>query len=294
MVGAGPAGLASALTLSRALQNTVVFDGPQAYRNRDSPGVGAVLGRDGVLPADLRGLGRQEVAGYGYARFVDEKVQALEGDPRRGFTLTTAEGSLAKASVVLLACGMVDIFPDLPGLSAYWGSSIINCPFCHGYELRGKPWGIFVHRPEMLEAAEIYRTWTDDLIFFLEPGMEPDPARQEDLAAKGFGLERRRIRRFLGDDAGLSAVELEDGSLVARKAMVMWPHQKHCDLIASLDLETDAQGSVVVDQGFRTSRGGLYAAGDLLYQGHQNVNTAMHMGNLAAASMVFDLAKSRR
>ncbi len=292
VIGAGPAGLAAALTLSRALQDTIVFDAPDAYRNRDSPGVGAVLGRDGVLPQDLRGLGQQEIEGYGYARFVAEKVDGLEGDRQRGFTLVTAEGARAKASVVLLACGMVDIFPDLPGLSSFWGSSIINCPFCHGYELRQKPWGIFVHRPEMLEAAEIYRTWTDDLIFFLEPGMEPSLEREGELTAKGFGLERRRIRRFLGNAEGLSAVEVDDGTTVDRAAMVVWPHQKQCDLIANAGLALDDSGSVVVDEGYRTGVEGLYAAGDLLYQGHQNINTAIHMGNLAAATMVFDLAKT--
>ncbi len=292
VVGAGPAGLAAALTLSRSLQSTIVFDPEDRYRNRDSPGVGSVLGRDGLLPQDLRGLGRQEIEGYGYARFVDDGVARTEGDSGEGFLLTTEKGPRAKAQRVLLACGMVDIFPEVPGLSSFWGSSIINCPFCHGFELRGKPWGIYVHRLEMLDAAEIYRTWSEDLVFFLEPGMEPSQEREADLLAKGFGLERRRIRRFLGDEDGLKALRLEDGSEVERAAMVLWPHQRQCDLIASLALTLDDAGAVVVDEGYRTGIDGIYAAGDLLYQGHQNVNTAIHMGNLAAATMVFDLAKN--
>ncbi len=290
VVGAGPAGLAAALTLSRALQDTLVLDSG-GYRNRDSPGVGAVLGRDGVMPEDLRGLGRQEIEGYGFARFRQDAALTIAGAAPDGFLVTTASGQRIAADIVLLTCGMVDLFPELPGLSSFWGSSIINCPFCHGFELRGRPWGIFCDRPEMLAAAEIYATWTDDLIFYLQPGQEIAPEREQALRARGFGIERRPIARFLGDEAGLQALELADGSRVERRAMVLWPRQKQTDLLSGLGLDLDETGSLPVDEGFRTARPGLYAAGDLLYQGHQNVNTAIHMGNLAASTMVFDQAQ---
>lgn len=291
VIGAGPAGLAAALTLSRSLTPTIVLDATEPYRNRDSAGVNAVLGRDHIMPQDLRGVGRQEIEAYGYARFGEETVVSLKGGDDTGFTVETEAGSRYRVRALLLACGMVDEIPDIAGLSSFWGSSIINCPFCHGFELRQRPWGIFVHRPEMLDAAEIYGTWTDDLIFFLEPGQSPTPEREAQLRGRGFGVERRRIHRFVGDDGGLTGVVLEDGSEVTRQGFVMWPRQRHTGLIASLGLQQDDQGCVKVDEGFRTSRPGLYAAGDLLYQGHQNVNTAMHMGNLAAAAMVMDLAK---
>jgi len=125
--GAGPAGLAAALTLSRSLPPTVVFDSPTPFRNRDSPGVGAVLGRDLTLPGDLRGLGRQEIAAYGYARFIEAAVVGLEHDAA-GFTIATGDGGTIHAKTVVLACGMVDIFADLPGLAQFWGTSVVNCP----------------------------------------------------------------------------------------------------------------------------------------------------------------------
>lgn len=293
VIGAGPAGLAAALTLSRALQETLVLDTADAFRNRDSPGVGAVLGRDGAMPVDLRGLGRQEVEGYGFARFQTDAAVAIEGAAPEGLLVTTAGGQRIGAKVVLLACGMVDLFPELPGLSSFWGSSIINCPFCHGYELRGRSWGIFCDRPEMLAAAEIYATWSDDLIFFLQPGQEVEPAREAELKARGFAVERRPVARFLGDADGLQALEVADGSRVARRAMVLWPRQRQTALVAGLGLDLDAAGALRVDEGYRTARPGLYAAGDLLYQGHQNINTAVHMGNLAASAMVMDLAKAK-
>ncbi len=291
VIGAGPAGLAAALTLSRALQTTLVLDSAEPYRNRDSAGIGGLLGRDRVQPADLRGLGRQEIAAYGYARFAEEAVVAIEGSTPAGFTVTTAQGRRIAARAVLLACGMVDLFPALPGLSSFWGSSVINCPFCHGFELKDLPWGVYCQRPEMLEAAEIYAQWSRDLVFFIEPGQEPTRERDAALHAAGFRIERRRIRRLLGDAEGLQALELEDGSRVARRALVLWPQQRQSDLVQGLGLPLDESGALPVDSGFRTARAGLYAAGDLLYQGHQNVNTALQMGNMAAATMVMDLAK---
>ncbi len=291
VIGAGPAGLAAALTLARSLQTTLVLDPEAGYRNRDSPGVGSLLGRDLVQPADLRGLGRQEIEGYGYTRFLADTAASIEGAAPERFTVTTGNGRRIGAQVVLLTCGMIDLMPEVPGLGSFWGSHIINCPFCHGFELKGLPWGVFCDRPEMLAAAEIYATWTPDLIFFLQPGQEIEPAREAALSARGFGIETLPIQRFLGDESGLKAVELSDGSEVARQAMVLWPRQRQTDLVARLDLPLDESGSVTVDEGYRTAHPGLYAAGDLLYQGHQNVNTALHMGNLAASTMVFDLSQ---
>ncbi len=141
----------------------------------------------------------------------------------------------------------------------------------------------------MLAAAEIYATWTRDLIFFLEPGQEPQPERARTLEPKGFGIERRRIHRLLGDEASLRALEPEGGIQVAREALVLWPRQRQTDLVAGLELTLDESGSLKVDEGFHADRPGLYAAGDLLYQGHRNINTAIHMGNMAAATTVVEL-----
>lgn len=293
VVGAGPSGLAAALTLSRSLLSVAVLDGNASYRNRDSEGIGGLLGRDTVMPEDLRGLGRQEIEQYGCAHFTDIAVQSLSRDATGTFKIVAEDDTVIHSKTVLLSCGMVDIFPNLPGIESFWGSSIINCPFCHGFELRNRPWGVFANRPEMLAAAEIYRMWSEDLTFFIEPGQEPSQARQSELERLGLRLERRPIHRLVGDDTGLKSVALEDGDHVACEAMVLLPHQRHTDLVASLNLAQTEDGSISVDEGYRTAVPGLYAAGDLLYQGHQNVNTALHMGNLAAVSIVVDLAQQK-
>ena len=293
VVGAGPAGLAAALTLSRALQDTIVFDATGAPRNAASRFVGSLLGRDAIPPDELRRIAFGEIERYGFVQLRRQDVDRIEGSASQGFTILSAQGAPVTAERVLLACGVGDRFPKIDGLSRFWGATVINCPFCDGFEVRGRPWGVYVNRPEMLDVAEIYRTWTDDVILFLGAEMSIDDGREADLISKGFRVERRAIQRLLGDGSQLSAVEMVDGERIERAVLILWPLQSQTDLVRSLGIAFDDDGCVVVDSGFRTDIDGLYAAGDLVYSGHQNVNTAIHMGNMAAASIVLDISKAR-
>ncbi|MEM7119756.1 MAG: NAD(P)/FAD-dependent oxidoreductase [Pseudomonadota bacterium] len=290
IVGAGPAGLSAALTLVRSLRSVAVFDAPTPPRNAASPGIGGLLGREMVAPSDLKTTAMAELDGYGGARFVTQSVASVERDTGGGFVIVAEDGTTTRAARILLACGMVDRFPSIDGLQDYWGTSVIYCPFCHGFELRGGRWGVFVNRATMTDVAEIYLTWTNDLMLFLEPDIPLDADRQAALANKGIAVEHRRVTRLRGDGSGLEAIELEDGTLIDRTALVLWPMQAQTALVTALGPELDGDGYVVVDDGYRTSIDRLYAIGDLLYAGHQNVNTAIHMGALAAATMVLDRA----
>ena len=290
IVGGGPAGLAAALTLSRALQSSIVFDSAVLPRNAASPGVAAIIGRDNTPPEDLRAKAREEILSYGYASFSEQEILELAGTRETGFRLRTANGGEVHAKTVLLACGMLDLMPEIPGLEHFWGRSVINCPFCHGFELRGEPWAVLVNRPALLEVAPIYLTWSDDLLLLLEPDIPLSPQQEEELQAKGIAIERRTIRALKGEGSALTTIELADGTTLSRRCLVVWPHQKQTALVRGLDLPLNDEGAVVADTAFRTSLEGVYAAGDLLYAGHQNVNTAAHMGNMAAATMVLDLA----
>jgi thioredoxin reductase len=291
VIGAGPAGLAAALTLARSMQPTVVFDDGGPPRNAASPGVGSLLGRDKILPADLKRAGVEEIERYGHVEFVRRNVMRIEALPSGDIAITDDSGEVTEAATALLACGMVDELPPFDGIERFWGKSVINCPFCHGIELANRTWSVFVNRKEMLDVAEIYRMWTDDLTLIVDHGIKVKSKRENELAGKGIVLEFRRIRRLTGNGDELALIEFDDGTAMDYDALVVWPPQRHTDLVADLSLSLNDDGGVAVDDGYRTGVPGLYAAGDLLYAGHQNVNTALHMGNMAAAAMVLDLAK---
>lgn len=288
IVGAGPAGLAAALTLSRSMVNMVVLDAPQPARNAASPFVAALPGLDHRAPSYVRAAARQDIEAYGYADFLSEGVVDIQ-KAANGFILTLENDTTLAADVILLATGMLDSLPDLDGLEVLWGNSVINCPFCHGYEWKDRKWGIYAHRPEVIDAAEIYLNWTSDLTYFLAPDILLPNDREQVLLEKGIKLVRQLPQALSGTNNTLSHAHLPDGQQVALDCMLIFPRQKQVELVSRLGLELTDAGNVAIDDGYRTSLKNIYAAGDLTYSGHQNTPTAFHMGNMAAATIVMDL-----
>ena len=294
IVGGGPAGLAAALTLSRSMIRTVVLDAPASARNAASPHIGALPGHDLIKPAEFRNAIAAEIARYGYADAHATTVTSVSLAAGNGFCVTAIDGTQFRAQRLLLATGMVDIYPDVARLEEYWGRSVINCPFCQGFEVQGRAWGILADRPEMLEAAEVYRNWTEDLVLFVPPAVELAEQRALEIEAGGITIVRRSIVGLEGDGEQIREVTLDDGSAFERDVLLIWPYQRQCQIVDSLAPSMTEDGYVVVDDGFRTSLPKVYAAGDVLYGGHQNTNTAIHTGNLAAATMVFDICRPGR
>lgn len=292
IIGGGPAGLSAALTLSRSMMRTIIFDSPLPPRNDAARHVGGFPGMDMASPTQVRERIAEEIKGYGYAQIKSAEISSAKPDGN-GFSLSTQGGSRFHAERLLLTTGMVDIFPPIAGLNRLWGTSVINCPFCQGYEFEGRPWGVYVHRPEILAAAEVYRNWTRDIVLFVDPRIEVPAERAREIEALDIRIVNGSIEALQSSQGALSQVVLRDGKKVDREVLLVWPRQKQCDLVESLDLPLREGGYVEIDECYRTGRKGIYAAGDLTYGGHQNANTAIHMGNMAAAWLVFDLCQTQ-
>ncbi|MEM8563631.1 MAG: NAD(P)/FAD-dependent oxidoreductase [Pseudomonadota bacterium] len=286
VIGGGPAGLSAALTLARALVPTLLIDSPNAPRNAESSSAGGVPGRDGLTPNDLRESIRKDIAPYGYTDFLDAQVRSIEADSD-DYVVVTDEHRI-QGSRVLLASGMLDCLPDIDGLASRWGHSVLHCPFCEGFPYRNKRWTVYAYRPEVLASAEIYRNWTDRLTLVIPSDIELTSERESALTALGIDLHRAEVTALAGEGSTLSLITLSDGTELVSDAMLIWPRQQVTALIQQLKLKSDENGYVEVDAQFRSSLPGIYAAGDLVYRDHQNINTAMHMGNLAAATIVMD------
>ncbi|MEM9635643.1 MAG: NAD(P)/FAD-dependent oxidoreductase, partial [Pseudomonadota bacterium] len=156
IIGGGPSGLAAALTLSRSMFRTTVVNTVRPPRNGSSPFVAALPAMDRRVPAEIRADMRKDVLSYPYTRFLEDDVVEIRPQ-NSNFVVELGNGDQLMAQVILLATGLQDILPSLDGLDACWGRSVINCPFCHGYEWKDRRWGIYAHRPEVIDAAEIYR-----------------------------------------------------------------------------------------------------------------------------------------
>ncbi|MBG6163866.1 thioredoxin reductase [Labrenzia sp. EL_195] len=287
IVGAGPAGLAAALTLSRSMIKSIVFDKNTPPRNASSPFIAALPGFDRNTPADVRDTIHRDIVSYPYAHFEQTGITGIRREAD-GFTLSRDDGSLLTAEFVLLSTGMVDLLPELGGIEECWGRSVINCPFCHGIEWHNKRWGIYAHRQDVIDAAEVYRNWSDDLHYFIGPDIFVTPERSEQVSRLSTAIYHELPINLRAENGALTHIEMPGGETIDLDCLLIFPFQQQTGLVTSLDISMTDAGYVDVDAGFRTSVRGLYAAGDLVYPGHQNTPTALHMGNLAAATIVMD------
>lgn len=274
VVGGGPAGLSAALALGRAVKKVLLCDAG-SRRNAAAEQVHGFVTRDGVPPAEFRRIAREQLRPYAVS-VKDVGVRAIvpldggaavstgasTGDRR--FEVALSDGVRVTCRRVLLATGLVDDVPDLPGLREPWGHSVFACPYCHGWEVRHMRWGVLAPDDKALEFAIFLTGWTRDLIAFTN-GPRSIPAElSARLDAAGITVEPRPLRRVVpGPERRITAVELDDGTTIPRDALVLRPAQRQVALIRELGVALNAEGLVQIDEESQTSIPGIYAAGDL-------------------------------
>ena len=241
VVGGGAAGLSGALALTRARRAVLVVDGGQP-RNAPAAHVHNYLSRDGAAPAELLAVGRAEVAGYG-GRIISGSVASaarLNGqDDRGGFRVALTDGSSVYARRLLVATGLVDELPDVPGVAERWGRDVLHCPYCHGWEVRDQAIGVLASGPMAVHQAQLFRQWSADVTLFLHTEPEPTAEESEQLAARGINVVRGEVASLEVTDDHLSGVRLASGQVVPRQAVVVGPRfYARADVGASLGLAT--------------------------------------------------------
>jgi thioredoxin reductase len=221
VAGGGLAGLAGALTLARARRSVLVVDAGQP-RNAPAAHAHGYLSRDGAPPLDLLAAGRAEVAGYG-GEIIPGTVKHLARRPAGGFLVTLADGTSRQARRVLVATGLADEYPDIPGLAERWGRDVVHCPFCFGWELRDTPLGVLALGPHAAAQALMWRQWSPDVIRFLHTAARPDPGQAEQLAARGIGVIDGEVSGIEVTGDRLTGVRLRSGPVIPRRAVVIGP-----------------------------------------------------------------------
>jgi thioredoxin reductase len=265
IIGAGSAGLSAALVLGRCLRRVLVCDGG-APRNAPSPAVQGFLTRDGTKPAKLLELGRQELEGYTTVKMQPVRVTAVA---RRGqqFKLT-AEGETGRsrtftARKILLATGVEDELPPLEGMRALWGTGVLHCPYCHGWEVRDQPLAVYGQGKTVTGLALLVSRWSRDVIVCTNgPGSLTANARRR-LRQQGIQVREEVVVRLeAGSREGLEVV-FETGEKLARRALFLHAHQHQRTALAEqTGCRLTSKGAVWVDKNNQTSQVGIYAAGD--------------------------------
>jgi thioredoxin reductase len=223
VIGGGAAGLNGALMLARSRRSVVVVDS-DTPRNAPAEGVHGLLGLDGTPPAELLRRGREEVRRYG-GRVVTGQVAsaapaapAADGDLR--FTITLADGRSVRARRVLVATGLRDVLPDIPGLARHWGNGVVHCPYCHGWEVRDEPIAVLAVGPASIHHALLFRQLTEDLVY-LTRDTDLDEHTRARFAARGIRVIDTPVAEVESDENGITGVRLADGHVVPRRVVAV-------------------------------------------------------------------------
>jgi thioredoxin reductase len=285
VVGGGAAGLSAALVLGRARRHVAVVDAG-APRNAPAAHMQGFLSRDGMPPADLLSVGRAEAAGYG-VELLEDRVVGIDG----GFVVRLAGGRELEARRILVATGVRDELPEIPGVRERWGRDLLHCPYCHGWEVRDRPLGVLGTQPAAVQHAQLVRQWSDDVAFFVHT-YDLTAAEQRELEARGVQVVGGEVARLVVEDDRLTGVELADGRVIARTAVFIRPvNVPHADgLLAGLGCDVDEAGFVIVDAAGGTSVSGVWAAGNVADPRAQ-VITAAGAGSAAAIAINADLVQ---
>jgi thioredoxin reductase len=260
VVGAGPAGLNAALVLGRARRRVVVLDDGQP-RNYATHEMHGVLGHDGLDPADLRARGRAELAGYG-VEVVSTEVHEAEivDDVVR---LGSARG-VDVARTVLLATGMLDDVPDIPGFAEVWGISAHTCPYCDGFEHRDERIAVLASGGRGEHLAVLLRQWSGDVVLLSNGPHNLEVGQLARVRALGIPLIDTRVIALEGDaDGRLRRVRLEHGETLERDALFFYIGWRlRNDVARGLGCGLRDDGSIAVDSEQATSVDRVYAAGN--------------------------------
>lgn len=264
IVGGGPAGLSAALWLGRMLHDVVLIDSGDP-RNWETRGIHGFLGSPSATPAELRATGRDSCRGYG-VELIDAVAERAVRHADDHFELTLEGGRSVHAERVLLAFGLRDVWPELPGLERAYGSLVHTCPLCDGYDVRGRRAVVVGTGRRAVYLALELATWTDDIVVCTlgAPDDIDDEARAK-LQGIAIDICHAAARALqVAPDGGGGWLELADGERLHFDHLFIGMGQTPSDdLAAQLGCRRDANDRVVVDALQQTSVANVFAAGDL-------------------------------
>ncbi|MCW2764267.1 MAG: Thioredoxin reductase [Nocardioides sp.] len=262
IVGGGAAGLSAALTLARARRRVSVVDAGEP-RNAPADGVHGLLALDGLSPLELVKRGRDEVLGYGGKSVAGEVTDVSCAS--YGFTVVLRGGEVLRGRRLLIATGLVDELPDIPGVREQWGHGVLHCPYCHGWEVRNQWIGVLATGPMSVHQALMFRQWSPHVGFFAgDQALTPEERAR--LRALDIPIIEGPISRLEVDGDRVTGVRLDDGQVIEVDVAVVSPRMiARADVFAGIGIESTphpAGSFIEADATGRTSVPGVWVAGN--------------------------------
>ena len=259
VVGGGPAGLSAALMLGRCRRRVLLCD-LGAPRNRRTTALHGYLTRDGIAPAEFTNLGRAELPAYG----IEHRCVGVTDAQWNGghYRVTLSDDRQEEASYLLIATGVIDDLPAIPGLDACYGRSVFHCPYCDGWEWRDRPMAALGYGGSATGLALSLKTWSADVALCM-PGGRLTRAVRERLSRNGIQIRTEPIVSLAQEDGRLREIRFASGDPLSRDVMFFSTGQHpQSDLAIRLGCTLNTRGTVRTGMLCDTNVPRVFVAGD--------------------------------
>jgi thioredoxin reductase len=264
IAGAGPAGMSAALVLGRACRRVLLCDTgtPRSWASKQ---MHAYLSRDGISPQRFLDIGRRELRAYPCVRFAPVEVTGARRI-QEGFSIALAgrKPVRVRARKLLIASGLFDIVPRIPGIDTLFGRSVFQCPYCDGWEMRGKKVAVYGRRQRGLQMARAMTAWARDIVLCSDGPSRFKAGERRQLDRNGIRVIETRVAELKGRRGRLQAVVFADGSVLPRDTLFFdTPSRGQSQLAAALGCRFRRDGGVVCGAYEATSVPGVFVAGNI-------------------------------
>ena len=287
IIGGGPAGLGAAMALGRLRRSVLVCDDFRP-RNLAAAHMHNFAGNEGLSPLEWRKKARQDVEQYDTVKFFEGAVTSVVKIPA-GFEATLSSKSSVTVKKVILAYGVQDRLPPIPGMQELWGKSVFNCPFCHGFEYRGRRVGVIANGALAMRVLPMIFGVTSDITLFTHGKSELTAEQTEILRRRKVRIVEHPVEKLIHDEDALHGA-IAGGELIEQDAILGGgpPFQMKSDVGERLGCEKNEMGLYKVGEGNRTNVPGIYAGGDGMTMQHSVVG-ALATGQSAGIAAALDL-----
>lgn len=283
IIGGSYSGLAAGMALGRALKEVLIIDSGKPC-NVQTPRSNNFLTQDGNTPQEIAIIAKQQLEKYNTITF----FKGLATDVRKtanSFEIQVASDETFSAKKLIFATGIKDLLPDIDGLAACWGISVLHCPYCHGYEVRNEKTGILGNGEQGYELAKLIFNWTNDLTLFTNGSSTLTGEQAQSLKNKGIKIIEKEAERLEHLNGYAHNIIFKDGTKSFLKAIYTRSLlEQHCQLLELLGCELTEEGYVIVDSFQETTINGVFASGDNVSR-MRTIANAVAMGTAAGMTV---------
>ncbi|KRE39998.1 NAD(P)/FAD-dependent oxidoreductase [Paenibacillus sp. Soil522] len=287
IIGGGPAGLNAALVLGRARRTVALFDNNQP-RNAVTHASHGFLTRDGITPTEFRRIAYEEVLRYPSVEHHSPKVTDIR-KLHDGFEIITDRDEPIQSRKLLIATGLKEILPDIPGLADLYGKSLFYCPYCDGWELKDQPLIVLSENPSVYHMAKLLYNWSRDLVICTNGRSVLTVEQKQILASRNIIVSEQTVTAFHGSEGKLRQVEFTDGSRIDITGGFVTPQWLPQAAFQELGFETTELGGIVTDGMGKSMVPGLFAAGEATSGAPSHLIVSAAAGSVAAVGINMEL-----